>query len=129
MTDLKDTLEGLNRAVLDEKGRELLCPTPLNINIDNEKPLTLKEQIERVTRADKLLREQDESIETFEESEDFDVVDDFDAPPVMSQYEFVEMEEEYIEPPPQEVPTEASPEPTPQEVEPVETQAEEPPAA
>lgn len=124
-TDLKDTLEGLERAVLDENGRELLCPTPCNINIDNERPLTLKEQIERVTRADRLLQEQQSGIETFEESEDFDVTNEFDTAEPVSAYDYVPMEEEYLEPPPEEseVPTEATSETAPQEA------AEEPPAA
>lgn len=131
--ELRDTLEGLEKAKLTEDGKELLNPVPLNVNINEEKPLTLKEQIARVTRADVInqLKHDAQTIETFEESEDFDIEDSFDTQDPLSGYEVQEMEEEFLPDPEleaalaaeEEVPMEEAPETAPKDA------GETPPAA
>lgn len=66
---------------LDEYGREVLDPTPLDIPIGFERPLTLEQQIQRLMRIEyqKVAQLRDmEGYETPEEADDFDVDDDFD---------------------------------------------------
>ncbi|AXQ65682.1 MAG: hypothetical protein [Microviridae sp.] len=68
-------------AYIDDKGREVLDPRPLEIPIGFERPLTLEQQIQRLMRVEynKLAQIQSmEGVETPEEADDFDVDDDFD---------------------------------------------------
>lgn len=75
--ELYDTLCGLTKAQLNEDGHELLNPVPVNVNIDLEKPLSLKEQIQRLMRNELSLQADLQGHETFEEANDFDVEDEF----------------------------------------------------
>ena len=64
---------------LDEFGHEIPDPRPLAIPTDLGRPETLAEQVQRLVRsASREIASQTDDIETFEESEDFDVDDDFD---------------------------------------------------
>lgn len=104
------------RARMDEKGRELHNPEPAHEVLPHQRPLTLREQIQRVIR-DNVSREAMESgHETFDEANDFDVGTEFETDP-SSKYEL--MEDEVIEDTIQEPDA-------PQETEPEEQAAESP---
>lgn len=73
MTDKKGVYKRLNAF-----GHEVLDPTPIAVPAGFKRPETLAEQVQRLVRTH-ISREAAESgYETFEESEDFDVDDDFD---------------------------------------------------
>lgn len=60
-------------------GREIPDPNPMEMPIGFKRPESLAEQVRRLVRTEeweKLVR--DQGFETFEESEDFDIGDDFD---------------------------------------------------
>jgi hypothetical protein len=71
---------------LDETGAEILDPTPIAIPLGMERPETMAEMIRRLA-PDIIQRMTGQEAETFEESEDFDVNDDFFDP--TSPYEEV----------------------------------------
>lgn len=63
----------------DERGREVLDPTPMAVPTHLRRPPTLQEQIRMMVRSEELRRAvSDAGGETFEEADDFDVGDDFD---------------------------------------------------
>lgn len=78
---------------LNEKGQEVLDPTPMAIPFGYQRPPTLQEQIRRLMRYEYDLMKQatGEDVETPEEADDFDVGDDFDIDPV-SGHEYVDPE-------------------------------------
>lgn len=63
---------------LDEFGHEVPDPTPLRIPSGFRRPETLQEQVARLVRGSISREAADAGFETFEESEDFDVDDEFD---------------------------------------------------
>lgn len=63
---------------LDDRGREVPDPRPMQIPAGFKRPETLAEQVQRLVRTTISRRAQEEGFETFEESEDFDVDDDVD---------------------------------------------------
>lgn len=63
---------------LDEHGHEVPDPTPLVLPSGFRRPETLAEQVARLVRGAMSRRAEEEGFETFEDSEDFDVDDDFD---------------------------------------------------
>lgn len=63
---------------LDENGHETLDDTPVAIPVGWKKPLPLAEQVRRLVRTAISEKAAEHGFETFEESEDFDVDDDFD---------------------------------------------------
>ena len=71
-----EMLKELNRAILDETGvYEMGNPTPMVVHVNKERPLTLKEQIQRCMRG----LSQDmaaQGQETYDEANDFDVPED-----------------------------------------------------
>ncbi|WMC01491.1 hypothetical protein [Microvirus D_HF4_329] len=73
---------------LDEQGREIPDAQPVAVPAGFKRPETLQEQIQRLIRSDKLAQmASDQGMETFEESEDFDIDDDMFDP--SSPYEEV----------------------------------------
>jgi len=78
------------KAGLDEFGHEVPDPTPLQIPAGFKRPETLAEQVQRLVRGAISRQAAEEGMETFEESEDFDIPDDPDDP--STQYE------EYFDP-------------------------------
>lgn len=73
---------------LDEKGRELPDPNPVAIPAGFKRPETLAEQVRRLVRSARLAElAESQGMETFEESEDFEVDDDMFDP--SSPYEEV----------------------------------------
>lgn len=78
---------------LNERGQEVLDPTPMAIPVGFERPLTLQEQIRRLMRVeyDRMRAVSGDDLETPEEADDFDVGDDYDIDPV-SGHEFIDAE-------------------------------------
>lgn len=73
---------------LDEQGREIPDPRPMEIPMGFKKPETLADQVRRLIRSEKLAQlASSQEMETFEESEDFDIDDDMFDP--QSPYEEV----------------------------------------
>lgn len=91
--ELFNKLKELGSAYLDENGREMLNPIPVNLGVNMERPLTLQEQIQRVLKSNLSLQAQEQGMETFEESNDFEI-DDEDPDPIQSPYE---LQEEYLD--------------------------------
>lgn len=61
----------------NEKGEELMDPTPMALPVGYKRPPSIQEQIARYIRQSEMLAKQNGQ-ETFEEADDFDVGDDFD---------------------------------------------------
>lgn len=85
--ELFEHLRGLNRCDYDEHGRELCNPVPLEVDVSLQKPLSLKERVQRLLRNELSQQVSAQGFETFEESQDFDVYDDFDVPEALTPYE------------------------------------------
>lgn len=110
--ELLDKLVTLTESLIDENGNEMPNPAPMEIPVGMKRPPTLQEQIQRVMRSELSQRAMEEGFETYEESIDFDVTDEFETSEPDSQYTVVE--EEFVEPakpsmenePPPEVPAE-----------------------
>jgi len=85
------------------KRHEILDPTPLALPVGLKQPPTLQEQIRRMIRSEELRRAAEAAgHETFEESDDFEVGDDYDP---KSPYE--ETFDPGLSPPSQPVPNAA----------------------
>lgn len=66
-------------AKLNEKGHEVLDPTPVAVPVHFKRPPTLQEQIRSMVRSEELRRAaSSQGMETFEEADDFAVGDDYD---------------------------------------------------
>lgn len=76
---------------LDERGREVPDPRPVEWPADLRRPLTIQEEIQRFVRVELSKVAAEDGMETFEESDDF-VVDDEEE--YVSPYEMTEMQEE-----------------------------------
>lgn len=65
----------------DAHGHEILDPTPVAIPAGFKRPETLAEQVARLVRSERWKQDMEAAgVETFEESEDFDVDDEFFDP-------------------------------------------------
>lgn len=91
----------------DERGRELPDDTPLEVPLNWKRPPSLREMIQQHIRTEMSAQADQDGLETFEESDDFDVDED---PDPLSQYELTPMAEERPKPP-AEAPQEKRPEP------------------
>ena len=60
----------------NEKGEEVLDPTPVNVPINWSRPVPLAERIRQMIRNEASLIAQAQGAESFEEADDFDVEDD-----------------------------------------------------
>ena len=77
----------LESAILDEKGREVLNPVPLVIDV-GPRPLSLRDQIKRLIVEEGDFLSKDQGFESFEEADDFDVEDEIgDIPTSYTQME------------------------------------------
>lgn len=63
---------------LDEEGREIPDPTPIELPLGMKRPETLAEQVQRLVRNQVSQYAAIHGHETFEEAEDFDIEDDLD---------------------------------------------------
>lgn len=66
------------KAKLDDSGREIPDGKSLRMPSGMERPETLAEQVRRLVRTEWSRQAAEQGFETFEESEDFDVDDDFE---------------------------------------------------
>lgn len=70
---------------LDKYGHEVPDPRPLSVPSGFRRPETLAEQVQRLVRTSISRQAEEQGLETFEDSEDFDIPDDPDDP--TTQYE------------------------------------------
>lgn len=82
---------------LNELGQEIPDPKPVVLDGGLRRPLPLQERITKLVSAELSRRAAEAGRETFDESEDFDVDDDFEAPEKESRYQ-VAIEEEPVKP-------------------------------
>lgn len=68
----------MRKAKLNERGHELLDPTPLELPVGFKRPESLEEQIRRLVRVNISRQAEQEGYETFEDADDFDVGEDED---------------------------------------------------
>lgn len=73
-------LDRLGRSLHDSLGREVPDPRPAVVPTDLGRPESLKDQIRRILRQEVSDQVASQGMETFEESQDFDVESDFDLP-------------------------------------------------
>lgn len=116
--ELYESCKKLTRAMLDDKGHELVNPLPIEIPLGLSKPMSLQERIQRILRTELSAQAMAQGHESFEESNDFDVDDGFEVGIDQSPYTLVE--EEVIQPqgeggkgPEEEPVPEPDPQPTP----------------
>lgn len=76
----------------DDQGREIPDPTPIEVPLDFNRPLTLQEEIRRFLQIEASYVAQNAGFETFEEADDFDV--DEEEVEFVSPYEIMEMSDE-----------------------------------
>lgn len=89
-----EKLCSLTRAMLDDKGREVLNPKPHRIHVGIDPTPTLAEQVARLVKSEISMQAQAQAMETFEEANDFEVDDGFSSPEFLSGYEL--MTDEFI---------------------------------
>ncbi len=94
--------------------------TPIEIPAELRRPETVDEKIKRLVLTNIQNQALKAGLESFEESDDFDVEDSFDGDGIMSPYDVHEMEPEFPvgSPDPQEEPVAQEPEKAPQATEP-----------
>jgi len=90
--DLYDKLSKLKTGYLDKGGHEILNPRSMAIPSGLNRPPSLQEQIKRVLKVELSRQAAEQDMETFEESQDFKVSDEFDTEELQTQYELVEEE-------------------------------------
>lgn len=88
--ELRDQLDGLVMAILDEEGRERLCPVPVRMEVGTVKE-TLQDQVRRIIHHEMSRQAELQGFETLEEANDLDVDED---PEPFSNYEVKEMIDE-----------------------------------
>lgn len=93
--ELYDKLKLLEVAYLDDKGREMVNPKPMVLPVGFRRPTSLSEQIKRILRTELSAQAEVQGLETFEESNDFDIQDEFDMSEPDTRYQLVE--EEYLD--------------------------------
>lgn len=86
-----ETLSELNTALIDAEGREVLNPRPMFQDV-TPKTQSMSERIRETIRLELSLQAQEQGHESFEESQDFDVEDEFDMEEKTSEYNLAEEE-------------------------------------
>lgn len=76
-------------------GYEYPDPTPVEVPIELKRPETTDERLRRIVRELISTKAVDNGLESFEESNDFEVDDSFDGDGLMSPYEVQEMVPEF----------------------------------
>lgn len=92
--ELRDKLVGIAASMQDDQGLELIDPQPKFVEI-GPKRLSLADQIQRVLRKEVLRYAEHASLESPEDADDFDILDEDPLP--LSGFEHVEMVEEMPE--------------------------------
>lgn len=98
--DLIDDLTNLRRSVINPEGKEVLNPRPLFLDTERVK-IDSREEIRRLIRNEMSIQALYQENESFEESDDFLVEDEFDLNEMGSPYnikeeDFVPMKREVI---------------------------------
>lgn len=87
-------VKNLFRAKLDDRGHELVSDKPVALPVGFERPPSIHEQIRQAIRQERFNQHiAQQGLETEEEANDFDIMDDDDFDSV-SPYEVMEMVEE-----------------------------------
>lgn len=86
-------------AKYNDLGQEIPDPTPVAMPIGYERPESMESMIARMVRIHISKQAQEDGFESFEEAEDFYAEDDDEELP-QSQYQFNDMQEEYLVRPP-----------------------------
>lgn len=90
----KEIIEALKHALIDEMGREINNPVPLEVEVGPKK-VCINDEIRRVVATEISKRAMEMGKESYEEANDFDVDDDFEKSEIRSQYEI--MDDDYPE--------------------------------
>lgn len=77
-------------------GKEIPDDKPINIHLDAEMPEDMDDKIRRILREETSKRAHQLDLDTFDESQDYDILDDFEQQVEESGYEFTEMQEERL---------------------------------
>lgn len=97
--ELHGKLTELTRGHLTVDGKEVLNPVPLLFHYEDERPLTLQEQIKRCLKVELSRQMVQQGVESFEDANDFEVGDDFDTGNDLSPYQtMIEEEPTDVEP-------------------------------
>lgn len=86
-------------AKYNDLGQEIPDPTPVAMPLGYERPESMESMIARMVRLHISKQAQEDGFETFEEAEDFYAEDDDEELP-QTQYQFNDMQEEYLVRPP-----------------------------
>lgn len=93
--EMQDKVKTIEVSILDNRGREIMNPVPNTIHTSLTRPLTLAEQIRRVSRDPSYLSHMADEMD-YEESEDemndFDLPDDPELP--LTESEMAAMDDE-----------------------------------
>lgn len=91
-----DESDKMLHARLSSRGGEILNPRPLFLDATPPRP-GLQERIRQMVKIAVSEAKGDEEHETFEEANDFDVKEDFDADELITPYDVSDMNEEFYE--------------------------------
>lgn len=91
--EFMEKLESITNSI-HVNGKEYCNPIPTHIPVEGERPLTLKEQVQRLFKNELSAMAESQEYETFEESQDFEIPDEFEIP--LSKYQKM-LEEHPIE--------------------------------
>jgi len=94
---LYEELAALGSAILNLDGQEINNPVGLRATV-TPVPLSIKEQIQRLLKVELSKSAQSQGMESFEESQDFDVDNDFDQEESESEYNVMENEVPIVSP-------------------------------
>lgn len=81
-------LSQIRNAYLDQNGQEINNPKPAFLEVTPNPP-TMQEQIQRILKFELAKQADAQGMETWEEANDFDVIDEFDGIPE-SEYELMD---------------------------------------
>lgn len=90
--ELAEDLTKLDTAYLNPDGSEVNNPKPIVLHTFLDRPLSLQEQIERVMAGNLSRQAMEQGFETLDESQDFDVDDEFNSGNDESMYQIVDEE-------------------------------------
>lgn len=74
-------------ALFDDRGRQIPDQRPVEVPLELRRPLSIQEEIKRFVRQELSRRAEASALETFEESDDFELDDEDDVP--ATQYELI----------------------------------------
>lgn len=105
--ELYRQIKGAHHSMLDDNGREIPDPTPMEMTAGMTRPVSLQEQIQRLVKTELSRQAVAQNYESFAEANDFEIQDVFDVEEPITKYQ--QMEEEFLEVPESSVEGEAKP--------------------